>query len=111
MRTEQYERADRVGAAPGEFLAVLRFEGFRHEQEAVEPVRKTERGCDPKRHSRIAVADNTSDHRTQSESNPKRSTDQAKRARPFFFRRDIGDVGKRSRNGRTGNAGNDSADK
>src|SRR5262249_11958187 len=102
MRTEQYERTDWIGAAPSECLAVLRIQGFGYKQEPVEPVRKTQSRCHPKSHAWIAVADRSSNHRTQSESNPKRSTDEAERAGAFFFRCDIGDVGERRRDSRTG---------
>src|SRR4030095_702666 len=111
MRTQQYERADRVGAAPGECLAVLGIQRFGYEEKAIEPVRKTQTRSDTKRNPRIPIADNPADHRTESESNSKRSADQAERASAFFLRCDIRDVGECRRDGRTGYAGNDSANK
>src|SRR5436305_1119481 len=79
MRTEQYERTDGIGAPPGKCLAVLRIQGFGYEQEPIEPVGKTQSSCHPKGHSRIAVADNATHHRTQRESDPKCSADETDR--------------------------------
>src|SRR6188474_2373836 len=88
-----------------------RIQGFGYEQETVEPVSKTQSPSDPKRHSRIAIADNSSDDRAQGESNPKRSADESEGAGPFFFRCDIRDICKRRRAGRASDARNTAANK
>src|SRR5207245_84612 len=76
-----------------------------------EPVTKTASRCHPKCHSRIAIADNPSDDRTQRESNPKRSADEPEGGGPFFFRCDVRDIGKRGRDGRTSYTRNKPANK
>src|SRR5204863_9053179 len=111
MRSEQGERADRVGAAQRELFAVFVAQRFRDENVAVEPVRQAKSGRNPEGQTRTDVCQRSTNSRAQNETDTKRYADHTECASAFFFRNNVGNIGHASWNARSGNSGNNPAEK
>src|SRR6266480_1947176 len=111
MRSEQGERADRVGAAQCEFFTVFVAQRFRDENVAVEPVRQAKSGRNPEGQTRTDVCQRSTNSRAQNETDTKRYDDHAESAGAFFFRNNVGNIGHGSWNAGGSNSRNDPTNK
>ena len=111
MRGEQFQRAERVGAAPGKRRPVLRLERFRQHQQPVEEGRAAQGGCEPERRPRRNLAEQAADHRPGDEAGAEGGADQPVGAGASFRRGDVGHVGEHRGERRRGDAGDDAAER
>src|SRR5205823_3541479 len=111
MRSEQGERADRIGPAQREFFAVFVSQRFRDENVAVEPVRQAKSGRNPEGQTRTDVCQRSTNSRAQNETDTKRYADHAESAGAFFFRNNVGNISHGSGNAGGSNSRNDPTNK
>ena len=110
MRSQQDERADRIGAPPAERRALLRRQRFRKDQEPVEAVEQAQARRDPERQARIVAAGNAADRRPEHEAGAERDAEHAEQRRALVRLGDVGDIGIAGRDAGGANAGDDPPD-
>ncbi len=109
--TEQGERADGVGAGPGEGTAVFFRKGFGQDEETVEAVDEREGSGDPEGKARVDVAEKSSDGGTEDEACAEGSVQHAEGGGAALAGGDVGHVGHGGGDAGRGEARDDAAEK
>ena len=96
VRRQQLQRADGVGLLPVELgHAPLRRQGFRQDQQAVEPVGESQACGDQERQAQVDLAQEAADARPDDEPDAEGRAEQAEGGGALLRRGDVGDVGAR----------------
>lgn len=110
MAAEQGERADGVGARPGEGAAVLQGEGFGQDEEPIESVDKREAAGGPEGKARVDVAEQATDGGAEDEAGSEGCVQHAKGGGAALARGDVGHVGHGGGDAGGGEAGDDASE-
>jgi hypothetical protein len=110
LRAQQPERAQRIGALPGERHAALRRQRFGQYEPAERGVDQARCGRHPERQARIEADQEAADRRPEHEAQAEGQADDAERLGPAVLRCYIGDVGEGGADRGRRDAGDDPAD-
>src|SRR6202030_792938 len=109
MRTEERQRAERIGHVPRGFGAPLLRKRFGKNEKTIHGIGEAERGSGPKGKAQVDVAEESTDGRSDDEAHAERSSEITELLGAFVGRGDVGDVGEGAGNIGGGDAGNDAA--
>src|SRR2546425_5348265 len=111
MRTQQLQRAYRIGATPGKRGASLAGQRLGQDEKTIHCIGKAESGGNPKGKTWIKVAQQTADRRSHNKPKSKCGAQHSESSGAFVWRSDIGDISSSGRDTCRSDTGDDSADK